>query len=485
MKGSLIQLISKSSEDVYLTTIPQFSYFQKIYKRHTNFSMESIDKIITSTPTFNSTSIIKLPRYGEFISKIYLEVDLPYNSSSNAMWTNRVGYNLLKRIEFYIGDILIEKQYGLWMYIWSELSLSYDKHKMLDDLVGPTSSGGSASFGLNSNVSHKLHIPLNFYFCKNYALALPICSLLYQDMYIKIYFEEKSKCFQSGDFSLISNNIKSKLWFDYIFVEKQEALDFIQNDLEYLITIPVYHKKNLNSNGINNIPLPFSLPCKELIWVNKKTSLTGNADKFTDFTNGILSNSTKVFFYQNLNYGGWETQIGVGNYTNSDLLTLNASFNGMGSLKTNGLTVLLYTGNNFDGIEYKIEKDNTGDILFNDKVRSVKILDLNRQINILRTAQIKINSKNVFSSKDKIYQYFNYLIPYKYHTGNPPLGINSYPFCLYPENIGSSGILNLKLNQIKKFSLQVNCDISTIHVFGNCINFLEIKNNIAKIKLNY
>ena len=483
MKGTMIQLISKGSEDTHLTITPEFSYFKTVYKRHTNFSMESIETIVSSTPTFGSTKNIKIIREGELLSKVYLEINLPYNTSSNAVWTNRIGFNLIKKVELIIGDTIIERQYGLWMYIWSELTSTFDKHSLLDHIIGPTSLSGSPSNGLPANIPHRLYIPLNFFFCQDYSSSLPIAAILNQDIFIKIYFQDKNNCFQSGDFSQISNNINTRVWIDHIFIERSEELKIVQKTHKYLINIPQYYKKNLETSGVNTVNIPFKLKCKELFWILKTKNISQNTDKFTDFTKGVIQNTPVAQFYQHYNYGGWKTELREGSYTSTQLLGLNTDFNSLSSVITNGLTVVLYTGTNFDGNKIRLVKDNSGLGIYNDKIQSVQIINNNNNNSLLEEAQLKINSKNLLSSKNRTYEYFNYILPYKYHTGYPPLGLNVYPFCLNPEDNNLSGYLNL--DNINKFSLIVKCQKSTIHIFSTSYNILEIKDNNCILKYKY
>ena len=44
MGGGLIQLLAKGKSDIYITGNPQFSFFKSVYRRHTNFSIESIEQ---------------------------------------------------------------------------------------------------------------------------------------------------------------------------------------------------------------------------------------------------------------------------------------------------------------------------------------------------------------------------------------------------------------------------------------------------------
>ena len=167
MIGALEQLLFKGSEDIYLTVNPEISYFKSVYLRHSHFSIQPIPYSLSKTLNFNSEALIKINPVGELMYKMYLEVNLPFQINSTGSWTNRVGFNLIKQIDFIIGDILVERLFGLWLHIWSEISNSYEKNLILNDIVGTTSSPGTKSDGLLTNKNHQLIIPLNFFFCSH------------------------------------------------------------------------------------------------------------------------------------------------------------------------------------------------------------------------------------------------------------------------------------------------------------------------------
>ena len=265
-----------------------------------------------------------------------------------------------------------------------------------------------------------------------------------------------------------------------------EEKKIVQDDHKIMINVVNYLTKSINVNGESEISLTSLVSkklCKELIWVNKMINLSPNTDKFTDFTKGVKDGAITAEFYENANYSGWKMNLTVGKYTNEQLLALNGQFNtnGLSSLKTNGLKVILYTGNNFDNNKIEKLNDDRSLGLFNDVVRSIEIINDNIE-NIMIKAQLKLDSDNLFKLV-RNYEYFNFYIPYKYYTGNVPLGINVYPFCLYPNKIVPSGVLDT--TNVKKFTLNINCDKSIIHIFANTYNFIEITNNKLKIKFEY
>ena len=42
MAGGLMQLVAYGTQDMYLTGNPQVTFFKAVFRRYTNFSMESI-----------------------------------------------------------------------------------------------------------------------------------------------------------------------------------------------------------------------------------------------------------------------------------------------------------------------------------------------------------------------------------------------------------------------------------------------------------
>ena len=62
MKGTLLQLIAKGSEDINITGDPEISFFENVYKRYTPFSMESIENPINTIPRFGSTIKVKIEK---------------------------------------------------------------------------------------------------------------------------------------------------------------------------------------------------------------------------------------------------------------------------------------------------------------------------------------------------------------------------------------------------------------------------------------
>ena len=90
-------------------------------------------------------------------------------------WIENFGTLLVKEATIYIGSlgVPINKLYGEWILIWNELTLP---------------EGKKAGFGEMINHTSKLYIPLEFWFCRNVGLALPLIALQYSDVVVNITF---------------------------------------------------------------------------------------------------------------------------------------------------------------------------------------------------------------------------------------------------------------------------------------------------------
>jgi hypothetical protein len=193
MGGGLMELVAKGSQDIYLTGNPQITFFKTIYKRHTNFSIESIEQTFKGDVDFGLKSTIVLSRAGDLVSDIILEINVPKlvstdSTSTNINWMNSLGHGIIKEIELEIGGTLIDKQYGEWLEIWSELSVDSSKKQGYRNMVGNLGSN-------NGNQGpYTFYVPLQFWFCRNIGLALPLIALQYHEVAINIKFRDFNEC---------------------------------------------------------------------------------------------------------------------------------------------------------------------------------------------------------------------------------------------------------------------------------------------------
>ena len=140
MAGALMQLVAYGAQDVYLTADPTVTFWKAVYRRHTNFAMESMSQTLSGTPNFGNKVVCRISRNGDLLHRCYVKATLPTLGSTSATddtWVNRAGFALLKSVELRVGGQQIDKHYASWMHIWTELTHTTDMKALLDKLVGP------------------------------------------------------------------------------------------------------------------------------------------------------------------------------------------------------------------------------------------------------------------------------------------------------------------------------------------------------------
>ena len=198
----LLLLVSVGKENIYLSSEPEITFFKITHKRYTNFSCETIAQYFKSTPDFGRRVTVNLSKTADLLGPIKLYIELPDIPVSNHSvlppnikkfaWNKKLGLALINYIDLEIGGTLIERQYGDYLNIYYELLLNLGKKKGFDKMIGNIEILNQYS---NGKISQILHIPLNFWFCQDSGLALPIVALVHNDIKIHIQFNDFNKCF--------------------------------------------------------------------------------------------------------------------------------------------------------------------------------------------------------------------------------------------------------------------------------------------------
>ena len=137
MGGGLMQLVAYGAQDIYLTGNPQITFFKVVYRRHTNFSMESIEQTLSGTVGLGNKVTATVSRNGDLIHKVYAEFTKGSTNTFSASACANFGSAVLEEVELEIGGQRIDKHYGHWMEVWSELTE-----------VNPTGAAGAQAAAL-------------------------------------------------------------------------------------------------------------------------------------------------------------------------------------------------------------------------------------------------------------------------------------------------------------------------------------------------
>lgn len=296
MGGALLDLVAKGGQDVYFICNPQMSFFKKVYKRHTNFSIEFQKYQFESNLDFGQMTTFTIPRQGDLIKNLFLQIDLPRLVSTDnkrCSYCNYIGYALIEYIELYINTQKIDKITGEWLYIYNELHMEENKKKGLNIMVGGNDFSDYNSFIGNKGGTYI--VPLNFWFCQDIGSALPYVSLQYSDIDIRIKLRNFDELWVTDDGLQPLGNFKVdkiELGVEKIYLDTKERKEFATQSHEYLIK---QIQTNLNNNISQNlknktINLNFNHPILELIFfVHTKSKKRPQVDSGNDHFNYSIS----------------------------------------------------------------------------------------------------------------------------------------------------------------------------------------------------
>jgi hypothetical protein len=411
MSGGLIQLVAYGAQDVYLTANPQITYWKAAYRRYTNFAIESIEQTFNGAANFGSSNVTcTISRNADLLHRVYLQATLPSVSIASTdaegtefRWLNWVGHALVKKVKIEIGGQKIDEQYGEWLHIWNELTQPAGKQAGYAEMVGNVPElvnlirrGGEGCdddcAGGEPNDSREVrsctpqytvYVPLQFWFCRNPALAIPLIALQYHEVKILIDFEAlENLCWDSTSTNVVRTRVgnaglvSASLFCDYIYLDTAERRRFAQISHEYLIEQLQFPGTEQLTSSSNNVRLNFNHPVKELVWVTVRSSFTSCTASVIDPWKG----------QQRFNFSDWwDRSVLDSGYTNT-LLEGAAG---------NNPTV---------------------------------------------TAKLQLNGQDRFQEREG--RYFNLVQPYQHHTNIPAKGVNVYSFALNPENHQPSGTCN-------------------------------------------
>jgi len=451
-----MQLVAYGAQDIYLTGNPMITYFKVVYRRHTNFAMECIEQTFNGNPTFGSKVSALIARNGDLISGVTLQATLP-NNGANDRWTENVGHYLIKNVAVSIGGQQIDKQYGDWLEIWSQLTVpagQKEGYKLMIGQYPKDALGQPTSAQTIADVStHEIHVPLQFWFCRNVGLALPLIALQYHEVKIDIEFETRQRLSMDNggtrdDLGTAGDLTSVGLWVDYIYLDTDERRRFAQVSHEYLIEQLQFTGDETVSSGSEAVSLNFNHPVKELIWVTRETA-SENANQWCNYTTGQATSSVPI-----TNVVTSATDAPVNANSNLGIGT------GAGAVNVCAITTIA-----------SIESQNfqTGGAA------------LGAGINPTSDAKLQLNGHDRFAKRNS--KYFNMVQPKCHHTNVPESpGINVYSFALKPEDHQPSGTCNFSRIDNARLVLTNNAALaanSTLKVFAVNYNVLRIMSGMG------
>ena len=553
MGGGLMQLVAYGAQDVYLTGNPQITFWKVTYRRYTNFAIESIEQTFNGQADFGRRVQCIISRNGDLAYRTYLQVTLPeinqlmglgafvlgQGQGVYARWLDFPGEQLIAQVEVEIGGQRIDRQYGDWMHIWNQLTMTSEQergyYKMIGnttqltfitdpsfaDVDGPCDSLAPRQVCAPRNALPEttLYVPLQFWFCTNPGLALPLIALQYHEVKINLDIRPIDECLwavttlscNSGEVPATNSGyaanqysagrpvpatiaynqslVAASLYVDYVFLDTDERRRMAQNPHEYLITQLQFTGDESVGSSSNKIKLNFNHPVKELIWVVQP-------DQNVDYCSSLVCDALlfKVLGAQPFNYtdaidalpnaihafGGpaaiardsrsYIDVRGLFNDAGAEDAYIPGDFTGYWHGPNDPYNEANMGGPNITYPDLTVDPDALATLGDNYKAEST-VSDAGTFVltetslymhcwglNPVVTAKLQLNGQDRFSEREG--SYFSWVQPYQSHTRNPDEGINVYSFALRPEEHQPSGTCNF--SRIDNATLQLVLSNATV-----------------------
>ena len=209
MSGGIAQLVAVGAQDVHLVGQPEVSFFRSTYKRHTNFSQTVERQVIQGNVSNNGMSTIRFERKGDLLNYVYLMPIKGDGLSANTFTTDWT--DVISKVELLIGGQVIDEQDSTY-----------------STLIAPTlsafSSSKSTSSSLYDGTSASKFYPLRFSFCENWQSALPLISLQYHDVELRITWGVEAA------------SSKWEVYANYAYLDTQEREVFASQPQNMIMT---------------------------------------------------------------------------------------------------------------------------------------------------------------------------------------------------------------------------------------------------------
>ena len=434
-----MQLVAYGAQDIYLTANPQITFFKQLYRRHSNFAMESIEQTFNGVANFGKRVTCTIARNGDLITRVYLQVTLPSVSSqdvsagscSQFSWIPFVGQYLISSVELEIGGQRIDKHYGHWLHVWNELTLPTGKARdylsMVNGFGGVAlDAGGDTcnSCSVETTASNKCVQGLAVAKLASFGVDATVCEA--NNIATAIPSELDNPLVNS---LLTENHVSDCLPETTLYI----PLEFWFNrhtGLALPLIALQYHEVKINLeindvrnlvNAVGNSSTPATATSQVQAFVNTiNTKGLVAASLYVDYIyldteeRRRFAQVAHEYLIEQLQYTGEESVTSSSN-------KIQMSFN-------HPCKELIFTVQNPSYIDCTSQTNqpwNYADV---------------QGGNPIVTAKIQLNGHDRFT--ERLGDYFNKVQPYQHHTASPSTGINVYSFALKPEELQPSGTCN-------------------------------------------
>jgi hypothetical protein len=426
---------------------------------------------------------------------------------------------MIQKVEVEIGGTTIDKHYGNWMNIWHELS-----HDNAHDVGHARMVGDVDSLTTLSATTPQttLYVPLQFWFCRNTGLALPLIALQYHEVRVNIDFESEQNliCYKGTQPVVNDHLVNASLLVDYVYLDSEERRRFAQVGHEYLIEQLQFTGEESITGGSSKHKLSMNHPVKELVFVAQNSANRRPRRQLADPRSESYLNDAAVNLVM-----GMFAPVAAGPAAVPVVAGNTITFNGDGSAAAGGMTVTAEFANNNQTVvcntaSHPLNASISDAVVVLDAAGNVTVVSVTHSLtaaavdgantsgagadardtrargedvfvhdalstsstlagvgNPVRTAKLQLNGHDRFDTRAG--DYFNYVQPFQHHSNTPADGVNVYSFALKPEEHQPSGSCNMSRIDNAQLVVELNAGVDRMSVFGVNYNVLRIMSGMG------
>lgn len=302
---ALAQMNAYGVQDTFLTDDPVISFWKNKTKPYTNFAKESQHCVWNNSVGFGQRSTAILPRTGELVSSMWLEIDLPDlsaytptpNTASNIKWANAIALVMISSIQLDVGSVRLDRYPGYYANLWSELTEAAEKVEAFNRMVGKFHDYDNTTSTNSSSAARTYYVPLLFFPCMTSSLAIPRAALDTQEIRVNLELRNYLDCVRSSMAPVQSlvdatgNPLQVsdvRLYVDFVYLSAPEKNRFTSNQHDILFTSIQDSGQYAVLAGTTTARLQlnaFANLLSELIFVfQPKTAVTSNTMTGNDWT---------------------------------------------------------------------------------------------------------------------------------------------------------------------------------------------------------
>lgn len=494
MGGGVLQLILTGYQDTYFICNPEITFFKTVYKQYSSFAMESIPQYFNINADFGTRVTCTVSKNADLISKIYLVVNIPpigafidYSGETGVgngkiaqcAWVEKIGFQLIKTIELEIAGKIIDRQYGDWMNIWSELTTPISKLNGLNKMIGNIPSLTTFTNGKNG---YLVYVPLMFYFCRNSSLAFPLVALENADVKINVEFNTLDDCLTLSPSHYILINE------DMVYMEPNELIMQTYQNVIYYARFVYYDIQNKKLYYTKITPESFDTNTKIYSVVNNYSVTPTDIerlylDKNRYFPQTLGLSLSSALLMVDYIYLQPDERLRFARNDHTYIIDTVQFDNDKILYHAHNKIKLSYT-NPCKELIFRANYDYFSSGYSNDKFNYTNAPKGVVQTSLIKTIQLLLNGQERIKETEA--NYYEWIQIFENHSKSPSIGIGCYSFALKPEDMLVTGSCNF--SKMDDIVLQVTIDKGVnytrpikIRVYAVTVNILKIKNGIIDL----